>query len=36
MYGFVATLPTESSLSNVTGLTQMIELSPMESLKDPY
>ena len=36
MHGFVATLPTERILSNVTGLTQMRELSPMESPKDPY
>ena len=36
MRGFLATLPTESSLFNVTGLTQMRELSPMESPKDPY
>ena len=33
---FLATLPTERILSNVTGLTQMRELSPMESPKDPY
>ena len=36
MHGFVATLPTERILSNVTGLTQMRELLPMESPKDPY
>lgn len=36
MHGFVATLPKEISLSNVTGLTQMRELSPMDSPKDLY
>ena len=36
MHGFVASLPTEISLSNVMGVTQMRELSPMESTKDPY